>query len=81
MRDRYSEMKTKGKLCSDNRTNAKESDLILCDKGLVKQERKGKVSTMFALEPYVVKKIGNNVIFESLGGTQLMRNMTHVKKY
>lgn len=76
MRDRYSEMKTKGKLCADNRTNAKESDLIPCDK-----ERKGKVSTMFALEPCVGKKTGNNVIFESLGGPQLMRNMTHVKKY
>ena len=53
-----------------------------CDKGLVKQERKNNVSTMLALEPYeIVKKTGNKVIIESQGGTQLMRNMTHVKKY
>lgn len=37
---------------------------------------------MLALEPYeIVKKTGNNAIIESQGGTQLMRNMTHVKKY
>lgn len=59
-----------------------KADLIPCDKGLVKQERKNKVSTMFALEPYEnVKKTGNNVIIESLGVNQLLRNMTHVKKY
>ena len=44
-------MKAKSKLYADNRRNAKEADLIPCDKGLVKQERKNNVSTMLALEP------------------------------
>jgi len=52
------------------------------DQVLVKQERKNKLSTPFAPEPYdVVTKTGNRVVVESPDGVQLMRNTTHVKKY
>ena len=43
------------------------------DEVLVKQERKNKLSTPFALEPYdVATKTGNSVVVESPDGVQLM---------
>jgi len=82
MRDRDGEMKAKAKHYADKKRNSQESDLAPGDKVLVKQERKNKLSTSFAPEPYdVVTKTGNSVVVESPEGVQLMRNTTHVKKY
>ena len=82
MRDRDGEMKAKAKWYADKKRNAQESDLAPGDQVLVKQERKNKLSTPFAPEPYdVVTKTGNSVVVESPEGVQLMRNTTHVKKY
>ena len=75
-------MKAKAKQYADKKRNAQESDLAPGDKVLVKQERKNKLSTPFAPEPFdVVTKTGNSVVMESPEGVQLMRNTTHVKKY
>ena len=82
MRDRDSEMKVKAKQYADKKRNVQESDLTPGDKVLVKQERRNKLSTPFAPEPYaVVTKTGNSVVIESPEGVQLMRNTTHVKKF
>ena len=82
MRDRDSEMKAKAKQYADKKRNVQESDLTPGDKVLVKQERRNKLSTPFAPEPYaVVTKTGNSVVIESPEGVQLMRNTTHVKKF
>lgn len=82
MRDRDGEMKAKAKWYADKKRNAQESDLAPGDQVLVKQERKNKLSTPFAPEPYnVVTKTGNSVVVESPEGVQLMRNTTHVKGY
>ena len=82
MRDRDGEMKAKAKHYADKKRNSQESDLAPGDKVLVKQERKNKLSTPFASEPYdVVTKTGNSVVIESPEGVQLMRNTTHIKKY
>ena len=82
MRDRDGEMKAKVKRYADKKRNAQESDLAPGDQVLVRQERKNKLSTPFAPEPYdVVTKTGNSVVVESPDGVQLMRNTTHVKRY
>ena len=82
MRDRDGEMKAKAKQYADKKRNVRETDLTPGDKVLVKQERRNKLSTPFAPEPYdVVTKNGNSVIIESPEGVQLMRNTTHVKKF
>ena len=82
MRDRDGEMKAKAKRYANKKRNAQESDLAPGDQVLVRQERKNKLSTPFAPEPYdVVTKTGNSVVFESPEGVQLMRNTTHVKRY
>ena len=82
MRDKDGEMKAKAKWYADKKRNAQESDLAPGDQVLVKQERKNKLSTPFAPEPYdVVTKTGNSVVVESPEGVQLMRNTTHVKRY
>ena len=82
MRDRDGEMKAKVKRYADKKRNPQESDLALGDQVLVRQERKNKLSTPFAPEPYdVVTKTGNSVVVESPDGVQLMRNTTHVKRY
>ena len=82
MRDRDGEMKAKAKQYADKRRNAQESDLTPGDKVLVRQERRNKLSTPFAPEPYdVISKNGNSVVIESPEGVQSMRNTTHVKKY
>ena len=80
MRDRDGEMKAKAKRYADKKRSAQESDQAPGDKLLVKQERKNKLSTPFAPEPYdVVTKTGNSVVVESPEGAQLIRNTTHVK--
>ena len=82
MRDRDGEMKAKVKRYADKKRNAQECDLAPGDQVLVRQERKNKLSTPFAPEPYdVVTKTGNSVVVESPDGVQLMRNTTHVKRY
>lgn len=82
MRDRDGKMKAKTKWYADKKRNAHESYLAPGDQVLVKQERKNKLSTSFAPEPYdVITKTGNSVVIESPDGIQLMRNTTHVKKY
>ena len=82
MRDRDSEMKAKAKQYADKKRNAQESDLTPGDKVLVRQERRNKLSTPFAPEPYdVITKNGKSVVIESSEGVQSMRNATHVKKY
>ena len=75
-------MKAKAKQYADKRRNAQGSDLTPSDKVLVRQERRNKLSTPFAPEPYdVITKNGNSVVIESSEGVQSMRNTTHVKKY
>ena len=82
MRDRDGEMKAKAKQYEDNSRNAQESDLTPGDKVLVRHERRNKLSTPFAREPYdVITKNGNSVVIESSEGIQTMRKTTHVKKY
>ena len=73
MRDKDGEMKAKAKRYVDKKRNAQESDLAPGDQVLVRQERKNKLSTPFAPEPYdVVTKTGNSVVVESPEGVQLM---------
>ena len=52
------------------------------DQVLVRPERKDKFSTPFNPMPYrVVGKTGNSVIVEAPGGTQYLRNTSHVKRF
>jgi len=65
MRDRDGEMKAKAKQYVAKRRNAQEADLTPGDKVLVKQERRNKLSTPFAPEPYdVITKNRNSVVIE-----------------
>ena len=77
IRDREAEVKAKTKAA-----NAKPSDITVGDQVLVRQERKDKLSTPFNPTPYrVVSKTGNSVIVEASGGTQYLRNTSHMKRF
>lgn len=82
IRDRDHERKGKGKIYSDNRRNAKESDVNVGDFVLLKQKREDKFSTNFNPNPMqIVRKDGNSVLVESQEGAKYRRNTTHVKKF
>lgn len=82
VRDRDAERKEKGKMYSDKRRMAAETDIRAGDQVLVKQDRENKLSTPFNKSPFkVVKMNGNSAIVESDQGVQYKRNVTHLKKF
>ena len=77
-----SEKKGKGKLYTDKKRGAVESNIEVGDKILVKQDRENKFSTKFNPNPYtVVEKLGNTVGIKSQTGSRYRRNVTSVKKF
>ena len=81
VRDRDAERKEKGKIYSDKRRRAIETDIHAGDQVLVKQDREHKLSTPFNASPFkVVDMNGNRAIVESNQGVQYKRNVTHLKK-
>lgn len=82
VRDRDAEQKEKGKIYSDKRRRAVESDIYTGAKVLVKQNSEHKLSTPFNASPFkVVERKGNSVVIESDEGVQYKRNVTHLKKF
>ena len=82
VRDRDAEHKEKGKIYSDKRRRAIETDIHAGDQVLVKQDREHKLSTPFNASPFkVVEMNGNRAIVESNEGVQYKRNVTHLKKF
>ena len=66
VRDRDAEHKEKGKIYSDKRRRAIETDIHAGDQVLVKQDREHKLSTPFNASPFkVVEMNGNRAIVES----------------
>jgi len=81
IRDRDSEKKGKGKVYSDAKRNAKESEIVPGDKVLLKQNRNNKLDTPFSSDKYtVIDKNGNSVVVRADDGTEYRRNVTHMKK-
>jgi transposase InsO family protein len=82
VRDKDNEMKAKAKQYFDQNQGAKHSNVNMGDQVLMRQEKKSKLSTPFAPEPFtVVEKKGNSVVIENSGGAQYARNTTDVKKF
>ena len=82
MRDRDAEQKEKGKVYSDNRKNARESEIKSGDDVLMKQDMQNKFQSQFKPKLYkVLNKTGNSVLVESDEGVKYRRNVTHVKKF
>ena len=77
-----SEKKEKGKLYTDKKRKAVESEIEKGDQVLVQKNRENKLSPNFHTEPIVVKeKKKNSVVKESNEGVRYKRNVTHLKKY
>ena len=80
VQDRDGETKAKAKLYADKKRHTEYSNLVPGDRVLLKQEKKNKLSTPFAPEPYeVVSRNGNSIIIKSPESVQLKRNTAHVK--
>lgn len=83
IRERDAVVKEKGKIYSDRKRQAKESEIQEGDKVLAKRMRKGnKLDTDFANEEFiVVKKTGTDTIIQSSDtGKQFRRSSAHLKK-
>ncbi|XP_064647487.1 uncharacterized protein K02A2.6-like [Lineus longissimus] len=81
-RDRDAELKQKGKDYADNRRNARECEILVDEKVLMQQQKKGKLSTRFAEKPcVVVQKYGNEVTVRSDKGKIYKRNTAQLKKF
>ncbi|ESP04438.1 hypothetical protein LOTGIDRAFT_170831 [Lottia gigantea] len=82
IRDVDSERKGKGKLYTDEKRKACESDLKTGDLVLLKQKPENKLMPNFETNPYrVISKYGNAVTVENNNGVRYKRNSTHVKKF
>jgi hypothetical protein len=82
IRDRDMEKKEKGKMYTDARRNAQESDLQEGDLVLMKQKKIDKLSTNFSPSPMkIVSKGGNGVLVESPEGVRYRRNVTNLRKF
>ncbi|XP_057681919.1 uncharacterized protein K02A2.6-like [Corythoichthys intestinalis] len=82
VRDTDAERKGKSKIYTDNKTNAKYSDVSVGDQVLLKQDKIDKFTTTFNRTPHkVISKEGNNVVVEAPSGVTYSRNTTFVKKY
>lgn len=82
IRDCDCERKGKGKMYTDMKRNAQESDIQAGDKVLVKRDRMNKFATNFCPIPLtVVQKSGNSVTIQSDDGVQYKRNVTRLKPF
>ncbi|XP_048743047.1 uncharacterized protein K02A2.6-like [Ostrea edulis] len=80
--DRDGQNKGKGKLYADARRQAKESDIGIGDKVLVKQDKQDKLTPNFYDEPYkVIEKSGNAITVTDGRNAKYKRTITHVKQY
>ena len=71
MRDRDAEQKEKGKVYSDNRKNARKSEIKSRDDVLMKQDMQNKFQSQFKPKLYkVLNKTGNSVLVESDEGVK-----------
>lgn len=74
--------KGKAKIYTDNRQNAKTSDIEVGDQVLVRQDKTDKFTTTFHSTPHkVIHREGNSVIVQSPTGAKYARNTTFVKKF
>ncbi|XP_062699677.1 uncharacterized protein K02A2.6-like [Aedes albopictus] len=83
VRDRDAITKEKGRIYTDAKRKAKESDIVEGDRVVVKRMKKdNKLDTVFSPEEFeVVRKTGADTIIRSLGtGKQYRRNVAHLKK-
>ena len=61
--------KENGKLCTDRKRNAKETEVAVGDEVLLQQKRQDKLTSFYEPEPYkVVDKNGSQVLIESPAG-------------
>ena len=82
MRDRDAEQKEKGKVYSDNRKSARESEIKSGDDVLMKQDMQNKFQSQFKPKLYkVLNKTGNSALVEPDEGVKYRRNVTHVKNF
>ena len=82
VQDRDAEQKGKSKIYTDERRNAKYSDVQVGDEVLVRQNKTNKLDTNFNATPHtVVSKAGNSLVVQSPAGVRYSRNTTHVKQY
>jgi len=80
--DRDAETKGKTKDYADKQRHARESDIMLGDQVLMKQDKTNKLTTQFAPTPHmVVKKAGSSVIVKSPSGATYSRNTSHLKRF
>lgn len=79
-RKRDADKKQIMKKYADKRNHAKESDLQIGDKVLIKQEKENKMSTPFKPVPYEVKDRKGSMITARRGDHHVTRNMSFFKR-
>ena len=83
VRDRDAEKKELGKLYSDAKRHAAESNISVGDEVLLKQKHQNKFTTTFEPTPYeVIGKHGNQLVMQSPDKSRVVkRNITHTRPY
>lgn len=82
VRDEDAIKKMKGKLYSDNRRRAKESEIIEGDTVLLRNHETGKLEPKFRLEKFkVIKKTGSDTIVANDEGVRYRRPVSHLIKW
>lgn len=81
-RDNDAIKKMKGKIYSDNRRNAKESEIAVGDEVMLKSYESGKLEANFKLEKFkVLKRTGSDVTVTNEEGVTYRRPLAHLKKW
>lgn len=83
VRDRDAIIKEKGRVYTDGKRRAKESDIVEGNRVIVKRMKKdNKLDTDFSTEEFeVIRKTGADTIIRSCStGKEFRRNVTHLKK-
>ena len=74
--------KENGKLCTDQKRNAKETEVAVGDEVFLQQKRQDKLTCFLEPEPYKVgEKNGSQVLIKSPAGDQYKRNVAHTKRF
>ncbi|XP_067939624.1 uncharacterized protein [Watersipora subatra] len=72
--------KTKNKIYADDCRQAKDSDIEVGDKVIVRKEKKGKLDANYEKESHtVIGKQGSDIVCENSRGKTVRRNSTFVK--
>lgn len=82
VRERDATEKLKGKLYADKRRHAKESEIQVGDKVMLKNFKQGKIESNFTPAPFtVISRDGSDTLVQNEEGVRYRRHLSHLKKW